>query len=255
MPIKRQKRVIYDKNPLREVICQIRFPKLLEIDAEVPARFQAHIGKEYPVLEIRNVLALQLATSEGGKPEFIKHFDFSTEDGQSKITLTSEFIALSSNNYIEWRDFRAKVVFALSTFLTCYPQTPFFSRIGLRYIDRVSPNRLGFDDVPWKELISPHFSGVMGEGGFAPDELESFYSNFTWKISEEIKAIVQFGLTDNQGTSEFFIDADYFSDIKTKATQDGASGVLEKFRPHTYDLFRWSITDRLHLAMGPREVD
>lgn len=33
-------RVIYHKNPLVEVVCQLRFPTILKIDAEIPVAFQ-----------------------------------------------------------------------------------------------------------------------------------------------------------------------------------------------------------------------
>jgi uncharacterized protein (TIGR04255 family) len=43
-------RVIYDRNPLIEVICQLRFPPILRVDSEVPARFQEQIRDDFPLL-------------------------------------------------------------------------------------------------------------------------------------------------------------------------------------------------------------
>jgi uncharacterized protein (TIGR04255 family) len=43
-------RVKHIRNPLMEVICQVRFPKILRIDAEVPVNFQEEIRSEYPTL-------------------------------------------------------------------------------------------------------------------------------------------------------------------------------------------------------------
>ena len=45
MPFPVTKRIIYKKNPLVEVICQLRFPPILSIDTEIPARFQGAIKK------------------------------------------------------------------------------------------------------------------------------------------------------------------------------------------------------------------
>ena len=41
-------RCIYRRSPLIEVICQLRFPAILRIDAQAPAQFQEAIRGDYP---------------------------------------------------------------------------------------------------------------------------------------------------------------------------------------------------------------
>lgn len=48
MPFPEVKRVIYKKNPLHQVICQLRFPPILKVDAEIPSIFQEKIRGEFP---------------------------------------------------------------------------------------------------------------------------------------------------------------------------------------------------------------
>ena len=43
-----EERMIYAKRQLVEVICQLRFPEILSIDASEPAAFQERIRREYP---------------------------------------------------------------------------------------------------------------------------------------------------------------------------------------------------------------
>ena len=50
MPFPDYGRVIYQRNPLIEVICQVRFPPVLRIDVEPPAAFQEAIRDEFEVL-------------------------------------------------------------------------------------------------------------------------------------------------------------------------------------------------------------
>ena len=45
-----EERMIYAKRQLVEVICQLRFPEILSIDASEPAAFQDRIRREYPCL-------------------------------------------------------------------------------------------------------------------------------------------------------------------------------------------------------------
>jgi uncharacterized protein (TIGR04255 family) len=51
MPFPESRRVIYDKNPLTEVISQLRFPTVLAIEAEIPAAFQERIRFDYPMFD------------------------------------------------------------------------------------------------------------------------------------------------------------------------------------------------------------
>ena len=49
-------RVIYEYNPLIEVIAQIRFPTILKITSQEPVDFQDSVRFEYPIFEAsRNV--------------------------------------------------------------------------------------------------------------------------------------------------------------------------------------------------------
>lgn len=49
MPFPESKRVFYVKNPLAEVICQLRFPAILRIGAESPHEFQERIRDHLPL--------------------------------------------------------------------------------------------------------------------------------------------------------------------------------------------------------------
>ena len=51
MPFPESPKVTYDKAPLEEVICQLRFNPILRIDTELPSTFQDAIRAEYPLFE------------------------------------------------------------------------------------------------------------------------------------------------------------------------------------------------------------
>src|SRR5260370_1097479 len=44
-------RVIYNTNPLEEVICQLKFPPILKIESVPPATFQDEIRSTYPLFQ------------------------------------------------------------------------------------------------------------------------------------------------------------------------------------------------------------
>ena len=63
-------RVIYERNPLDEVICQLRFPAILKID-EPPIAFQEQIRTRYPfrrrcAASVRNPIGYISKTGDDG---------------------------------------------------------------------------------------------------------------------------------------------------------------------------------------------
>src|SRR5437867_910928 len=96
MPFPDSQRVIYTQNPLHEVICQLRFPPILRIDAEPPAAFQERLRAMYPLFrEIEQDLPFDNAPAEFAK--ILKGallnrtramgYEFVSEDGAWLVTL------------------------------------------------------------------------------------------------------------------------------------------------------------------------
>ena len=50
----------YRRNPLAEVICQLRFPEILSIEANAPVEFQEAIRQEFPRFQRRQEVAKPL---------------------------------------------------------------------------------------------------------------------------------------------------------------------------------------------------
>jgi uncharacterized protein (TIGR04255 family) len=97
-------RVIYKKNPLDRVICQLRFPPILRIDTGIPAQFQERIRKEFPDFCEKEELILPQQIRQEFPVELLgrimpsqtKNYEFSSENAVWKVNLTRTFIALST---------------------------------------------------------------------------------------------------------------------------------------------------------------
>ena len=74
----------------------------------------------------------------------ITNYNFISEDGRWKLNLTQGFIALSTLSYTRWEDFATRLDRPLAQFIQLY-QPAFFERIGLRYVNAVSRQRLGLE--------------------------------------------------------------------------------------------------------------
>src|SRR5437870_4982310 len=117
MAFPESRRVIYDKNPLVEVISQLRFPTVLTIEAELPARFQEKLRGDYPIFDdgsasgAAELIPQEIARLFGSQfgISAAKVFGFTSPDGVWKVNLNREFVAITSTKYRKWDDFRGRL--------------------------------------------------------------------------------------------------------------------------------------------------
>lgn len=252
-------RVIYEVNPLEEVICQLRFPPILKIDTEVPAEFQEEIREDYPFYEPKSPLRLpaglppnlaQMIVADlplGGQ----KSHDFTSKDLGWSLNLQREFLALTCRTYERWEFFRKQLKGPFEALQKQY-KPPFFTRIGLRYRDVIRRSRLQLAEVPWSELLQPWISGVLAAPE-AAKHAQSAQSIFALNLPEGTSQVqVCAGLAlDGQSTETvFLIDADFYIEQQTEPSH--VFSRLNVLNRYAGRFFRWCITDRLHEAMRPR---
>jgi uncharacterized protein (TIGR04255 family) len=256
------KRVIYKKNPLDRAICQLRFPPILRIDAEPPVAFQDCVRKEFPNYSEKIELTMRTPSraqdriphellSEILRTADTKNHEFSSEDGQWKINLTRTFIALSTDKYKVWEDFKQKLQIPLTALIDIYSPSH-FSRIGLRYRDVIQRSALGLDNVSWTELLQPQMLGVLdSEISESVRNLESVYQIALPERENAVRVFTQLAQDKNSNEVCYVIDSDFFKASKTPI--DDVIGNLDYFNAHAFRLFRWCITERLHESMEPQE--
>lgn len=254
-------RVIYQVNPLEEVICQLRFPAILRLDTEPPAAFQEQIRAEYPFYESKSPLRLpaglppnlaQMLIADlplGGQ----RSHEFTSKDRSWSLNLTREFLALTCRSYERWEDFRARLKEACDALHKLYSPA-LFTRLGLRYRDVIRRSRLQLEETPWSELLQPGISGVLGRPETAPF-VKNAATAFLIDLSQEAAQVqVSSGLGLDAQTNEiaFVIDADFFTEQPTELSD--VFNRLNSLNRQAGFFFRWCITDRLHQAMQPRFV-
>ena len=258
-------RVIYDKNPLETVICQLRFPPILRIDGEAPFEFQEKIRADYPIYKDRQLsnpgLSLPPEIMKAFGEDFswafkagTKAYDFFSTDEAWNISLTREFIALSSKTYRRWEDFRGRMEKAVSAFEQIYVPAH-YSRIGLRYRDIINRSRLDLKGVDWAELLAPHIAGELNSGPLA-----EHVSNIKKELVIELEdakgsVLIKHGLVQKPDADEayYLIDSDFSFVGMTEVANAGQR--LNYFNREAARLFKWCISPRLYEAMGPRPVE
>ena len=164
----RVERIRYEKSPLLEVICQIRFPTILAISAHEPAEFQDMVREAFPRYLVRQDQPAPKMTGIGtANPTLqpqqpIINYNFISEDGFWRLNLTHHFIALTCQNYTGWEEFARRLDQPLAHFIRIY-KPAYFERVGLRYMNAISREALELEGTPWRELISPSYLGILDE--------------------------------------------------------------------------------------------
>ncbi len=256
MNFKEIKRVEYKHNTLFEVVFQARFPEILRIPQEVPAKFQDIIRKEgYPEL----VSDIPLLPSDMPKElkemaSTAKVFRFFSKERDWQVSLAQNFIALScSGNYRNYPDFREKLEKVLQIFSEIY-EPPYFTRIGLRYRDIANRTflphtRKGVEAfIPryiFPELFIPIATDIK-----SLEKISQFNDgNVKANVLHVLSAVSgKFGQNQLVNEKSYIIDVDCFLENKT----EGINNVLTKcdiFKRLSWNIFQWSITDDLREAM------
>ena len=256
MLFSRYERYQYATSPLFEVICQLRFPAILKINAVDPVEFQERLRQKCPRY------SAQREQPQGGivngrqeqLPPIVNH-TFISENGTWKVNLTKDFIALSSVRYTTWEDFAGKLDEVLSLFIQVY-QPSYFERIGLRYVNAFSRNRLQLSDLLWDDLIHPPFIGILGEADIDETVVTKSALNADLRLPDGTMLHLQCGpgkLAPQQANKDeevkFILDHDYA--IRGNMQAQEVPERLEGMHRHAVRLFRAAVTDQLHAAMGP----
>jgi uncharacterized protein (TIGR04255 family) len=248
-------RVVYDRNPLEVVICQLSFPAILRIASEEPAEFQEQLREAYP--NFKEISPTPFPENVGPivswtLPSTFKAYEFSSETGEWQVTLTRESLALTCKKYSRWEDFRHRLQVGVAALLQVY-RPPFYTRVGLRYQNVINRAELGLSGIPWSDLLSRSLAGEFHSP--LENSIEAAKHIIILGIpGGPARVTLQHGLA-TRGTDKeicYIIDNDF--SILERTGVDDATRTLDYFNRQSGKLFRWCITERLHLAMGPQPI-
>lgn len=257
----KEPRCQYTKNQLADVICQLRFPQILTINANLPVEFQDAIRSQYPKFSTNLEAAAPKISGAPGNLQLenqpaTKNYQFASLDGIWRVNLTSTFISLACNQYTNWEDFAKKLDIPLAAFIKVY-KPACFERIGLRYLNFISRQELELQDIPFSQLFTSPYLGLLSDPDIS--EASALRNGVDAEISLaggcRVKLHAGPGLVKQNGQQQkeikFIFDQDLY--MTGNIPVNYSAGALETLHSHAYPIFRGAITEVMHSAMAPAD--
>lgn len=146
----------YKRNYLAQVIYQLRFDPQLVLEQDSPADYQQRVRGRLPALTEGQEVEVhtQLLPGHKVKTEVRKtrpRWIFATADKSLSLTVTSSMFSLEYTRYESIAATKKDFAFLWGQFQDIY-QVETLSRVGLRYVDKVS--RPEGDPLDWKGWIA-----------------------------------------------------------------------------------------------------
>ncbi len=261
-PFPAAERVHYKRNTLREVVCQLTFPQILQIMAP-PISFQERIRAEYPVYKAPGQdgpgglppgLPPELAKLLSGplKVQNQQHH-FISGDERWRVSLDPSFVALTTSAYPGWDEFEDRLRALQEALIEIYSPA-FFERVGLRYVNVIDRVRLGLENRPWSQLLGPAaaFPAIGDERLLREAQHALVFDIGQSQVARLTHGLVVIRSKRTGERSGYKFDSDFFTLSRTEVS--AAHATLKSFNVQARQLFRWCISPELHEAMEPERI-
>lgn len=224
---------LYKRNFLRQAVCELRFPTLMEFgEPKPPAAIVSALRKDYPHLELGNEVTLGFA----GGPSGSNHVHTMRSSKQTwAVTLKQSSIVIETTAYSEFSNMRTRVLQVVKAAEKVI-DTDFFTRIGLRYINVIDN---GTDPVlGW---VNPELVEPLRSGNF------SSVSEFAGKLLVQAAdggCLLQHGVRPKPPVNNIPVAPEYSIDIDTFRTDvpiDQVAAALEAIHSQGFDMFDWAL--------------
>jgi len=230
------------KPPLREVICQVRFPVILRIIDERPSEFQERIRQRFPELQVQRPLVISGSVAKPDASVDLKPplYRFHGRNRTWTVSLAPDSYALSTSAYEHWPEFAGELEKVTEAVLQTY-DIPYASRIGLRYInviDRSFTKSARLEDV--YALLRPELSALLVTSAI----MEPVYAISDIRATTgDDRFTFRCGLSQMADSDElgFVLDFDCYAEGQLSLEDLSARG--DRYHTLIYGAFRWCILD------------
>lgn len=250
------KNVVFRNNPIKEMIIQVSFPTIFILEEQPPSAFQKEIFNLFPFAQmsydrqqnifLSNDINVKSTITEKDPK---KNYCFISNDGERKINLTSNFISFSTLKYDKWENVFKTFIEVFNRFVDIYK--PISSvRIGVRYVNSFSKEKLGLERYGWNDLISDRWTQLFKTIG--EDNIKDLGTDIVFNLDKEnsiAKIHAGLGLYSGETEISFILDCDFIKNDITEIPEIGEA--LQYLHDSEHNFLFDAIKEPLYSAMEP----
>jgi len=230
--------------PLELVVCQLRFPTILDLAAgQPPGELQRRVRAIYPITRPQQHTGMVLEAQSGAiampRPALSAVWRFDDRQSVWTVSLGADFLAIETKQYRRLEEFISRFMEVFGHVRDIYP-IDLRERLGLRYLDHIDRQRQPRLPPNWPALIRPDVIPLRSVRSPNEPQMSNLESRFTF--GDHILAIRSFYVDSGfagANADELVLDFDCYTE--SRAELEGIEALLREFRQIAYNAFRWSV--------------
>jgi uncharacterized protein (TIGR04255 family) len=241
---------VLENPPLKLVICQLRFPRLIGLGEADLRPVQRGLARDYPLPEVGRMAEFGIGPQGIGPTGDVEPlFHFRDETRAWTVTVTPASLSLETTAYVDFTDFVSRwhtIADLMIGTLGIQRQ----DRIGLRYVDELEcPPDPKPEDIA--RVVRAELVGVIGAHS-RTGRLVSSMSELRFTQDRGV-CTVRHGLVRRDAEAAYVLDYDFYDDQPQALDLDAQVRLLADFNHGAYELFAWSVQPEHFATFKPKE--
>jgi len=230
----------YSRNFIRQAVCELRFPTLLELEQHSPVQFSKAIRKEYPTYNLLKDLQLSSVNVAQANAH-----SFKSKNHRWTVTVRAAAISIETSNYDSYTEFQQRVAYVIKAAVGTI-DSDFFTRVGLRYI-----NTVPFEADTISDWVNPALTGPLSDGVLG--SVDQYWHVISGPTNVGGYTF-QHGVAARKNTpseNEYALDFDFFREDVPVADVPQVLGELHALE---FSMFHWALGTKGRESLGPSDL-
>jgi uncharacterized protein (TIGR04255 family) len=247
-----QRRRVYEHNPLKLVVIQVRFPAAIRFEQpDFIGPFQEAVRDTFPRVRQEQQVTFALTGGAPSPPALSPSWRFHTPDGAASALLARDSLSLETNTYSKFESFLPLVELLLHALTGL--DVRFRERLGLRYVNEIRHPEAQ-SALAWASFINPAILGTVG-GELLGDGVIHALENIRIREDDAIVTInhgfVGADAVAPGGDAFYQLDVDFGDERPVVFDVKATIEQVKSFHGRISNLFETSITDAMrdHLVV------
>ena len=241
-----QRRRVYEKNPLKLVVCQVRFPVMTRFEQQgFVTPFEDAVRQEFPRIRQEQQVLISFTGGAPSAPAMAPSWRFQTADDSTSALLARDALTLETTAYSRFEDFVPLVKLLVGALAGL--DIRFRERLGLRYVNEIRHPDAQTASA-WSNFINPAILGTVG-GELLGDDVIHALENIRLR-EEDATVVINHGFVGkdavpSDGEPFYQLDIDFGDDRPAEFNGESTLEQVSSFHNRITNLFEMSISNAM----------